>query len=216
MKRFIITTIFTLTAFASIWAKPAKLDTLYYDKDWKPTSSATFASYYRVYEISTNTTSAKPFRDYYITGEIYADGKFISIDKENDDLSVFTDEMVIYYKSGKTAKKMSYKNGKLEGNYTEYFDNGLIALNTSYKNGIEDGTRTEFSENGESFTQVEITNGEFKYDYYYASNKAGQFSKLSIANNTPVWEKPDISECQFEYKDGNKWLYYTNNGICIK
>jgi hypothetical protein len=79
----------------------SELDTLYYDKNWKGVENKIFATYYRVVPISSDSSSRKHFRDYYITGELQAEGGFIAVDKYDDSKSIFDGEMTSYYRSGK-------------------------------------------------------------------------------------------------------------------
>lgn len=78
-----------------------EVDTLYYDKEWKVVGNKVFAEYYRVYPVIDDSVSRKPFRDYYITGELQSEGGFITIDRYDDSKSVFDGDWTSYYKSGK-------------------------------------------------------------------------------------------------------------------
>ena len=73
---FCIIMLLCLTS-ANIFAQGT--DTLYYDKDWKGVSSKAFAVFYRVLPKDRNNILRKPFRDYYITGELQSEGGFISV-----------------------------------------------------------------------------------------------------------------------------------------
>lgn len=97
-----------LICFFDIAFSQSKIDTLYYDKDWKGCEQ-TFAAYRRVYSIPSDSNLTKRFRDYYITGELRADGEYVSIDKYDDSKSVFNGAFVYYYKSGKVERK-GYKS----------------------------------------------------------------------------------------------------------
>lgn len=76
-------------------------DTLFYDKGWKGVSSKAFAAFYRVLPKDRNNNLHKPFRDYYITGELQSEGGFISVDEKDDKNSVFDGDWTNYYKNGK-------------------------------------------------------------------------------------------------------------------
>lgn len=214
-RMFSLLLLFLFVTLHHVDAQRNTLDTLYYDKDWKGVSNKVFASFYRVLDLSDKSTSKKHFRDYYITGELQSEGGYISIDKADDKNSVFDGEWINYYKSGKIEQKGFRVKGIEQGEYTAYYENGLVKMHVTMLNGKPDGILTQFNENGDMCFQTEMSNGEPKYDYYIASSKDGYSSKLSIKDNTPIWESPTLDEKKTEYRDGAAWPYYTKNGIMI-
>lgn len=213
MKKFFIV-IWVCLCMANTVIGQTTIDTLYYDKDWKGCEK-TFATYYRVYMLSTDSTLKKKFRDYYITGELRSEGEFISIDKNDDSKSIFDGEFISYYKSGKIEQKGMRINGKQEGEYIKYKEDGLILVHTYFKNDKLHGICTEFSEDGNLCMQIEYDNGTPLYDYYTLSNKDGYCSKVSLANEKPIYDTPSLNEKQIEYKNGEAWNYYNKNGIML-
>ena len=192
-----------------------KLDTLYYDKDWKGVSNKAFASFYRVIDSNNDNGFKKNFRDYYITGELQAEGGYVSIDKYDDSKSVFTGEWCTYYKSGKTERKGFRNDGIDEGDFYEYYENGLVKFHANFNKGELNGIATTFSEDGSACRQDEYDNGNLKYDYYIVSNKDGYISKYKISDNTPIMEIPTEADKKVEYKDGVAWPYYVKNGLVV-
>lgn len=195
-----------------------KTDTLYYGKDWKGVASQTFATYYRVIEVPDSTEQdnfRKLFRTYYITGELQAEGGYISLDKYDDSKSVFDGEITSYYKSGKTEEKQTLVRGKQEGEYTKYSEEGLILIHCYFKDGELNGIYTEFTEDGYTCCQIEYRNGTPLHDYCILSNKDGQCSKIRISDKKPIYESPALSEKETEYNDGVAMPYYNKNGILI-
>ena len=83
----------------------AKNDTIFYDQNWKGVPNREFASFYRIVTESKDPNYRNRFRDYYITGELQAEGSYISIDKYDDQRSVFDGETTNYFKSGKIQRK---------------------------------------------------------------------------------------------------------------
>lgn len=187
MKRIVI----LLTPIFITLGVQSQIDTLYYDKDWKGVSNKAFADYYRIIPSTTDSNITLPFKDYFITGELQGEGKFISIDKYDDSKSIFDGECISYYKNGLIYSHSIFKKGKLNGIYTE------------------------FSENGDFCTQIEYSNGMPLYNYYTISNKDGFSSKISISDNLPIYENPSLDEIKIDYKDGEPWLYYNKNNIVI-
>lgn len=191
-----------------------RVDTIYYDKDWKGVSNRTFADFYRIAVYPDNSLYRKQCRDYYITGELQATGGFINIDKFDDKKSVFDGELVNYFKNGKIASKKNYQNGKLNGEFIEFSEDGLVKRKGNFIDGELFGLYTEFLENG-AFVQAEYINGKPKYDYYVMSNQSGQIIKIKHSDNEPLWESPSVSERRTQYQDGIPWQYYVKNGLMI-
>ncbi len=173
------------------YSQSVKLDTIYYDKDWKGVSNAAFATYYRVIEVKDNPSVRGSLRDYFITGELQAEGGYLSVDRNDDKNSVFDGEITMYYK------------------------NGLVQSHVTKRNGQSEGIFTEFNETGDLCMQMEMHNDEPVYDYYILSNKDGFSSKIRISDNTPIYESPSLSEKKVDYRDGAAWPYYTKNGIMV-
>lgn len=166
-------------------------DTLYYDKNWKGIEGKAFATYYRIIPISQDSNIQKPFRDYYITGELQSEGYYLSVDKYDDQKSVFDGEHISYFKNGLVSSKLNFNKGKI---------NGLV---------------TSFSEDGDQCIQEEYKNGEPLNNWYIVSNKNGNYSKIRTSDNTPIFESPDLSEKKVEYQNGVSWPYYNKNGLTV-
>jgi antitoxin component YwqK of YwqJK toxin-antitoxin module len=215
MKKFFLITVLTQVFANYSYSQGLKLDTIYYDKDWKGVSCAAFATFYRVYDANDKSELKKHFRDYYITGELQSEGAYISIDKFDDSKSVFDGEWTNYYKNGKVEQKGYRKRGIEEGEYTAYYENGLVKLHAVMRNGKPNGIMTKFNEQGDMCTQIEMINGEPRYDYYVLSNKDGYSSKIRLSDNTPIYESPSLNEKKVDYIDGAAWPYYTKNGIMV-
>lgn len=205
----LLANLIALTSFAEV-----EMDTIYYDKDWKGVSSPSFATYYRIVERNPQEGYQKRFRDYYISGELQSEGGYISIDKFDDANSIMHGEWTNYYKSGKVEQKGKRINGKQEGEYIRFFENGSIAMRANFKNDKLDGLYTEFNENGLCFQQ-EFINGIPKYDYYVVSTDNGLYSKIRTSDNTPIFTSPSLYNKKVEYRNGEAWPYYLNDGIMI-
>lgn len=191
-----------------------KIDTTYYDKNWKGVSSRTFADYYRIAIYPANDNYKKLCRDYYISGELQGAGGFISIDKYDDSKSIWDGECVSYFKNGKMASKIIWQNGKPNGEFCDYSEDGLIKKKGQFVNGVLSGLYTEFLENG-TFLQAEYNNGKPIFNYYVMSNQYGQVVKIKFSDNEPLWESPTVSERKTTYQDGTPWQYYIKNGVTV-
>lgn len=191
------------------------IDTLYYDKDWKGAQNKAFASYYRVILIPKDMNYNKKFRDYFITGELQAEGGFVSIDKYDDSKSVFDGESINYSIAGNILEKRFFKNGVIDGDYYVYHEtNGLVHKHVKFYNGKMNGIYTEFSEDGATCYQLEYVNGNPK-SFYIISSPDGYSAKFNLSDNSPLWEQPSINERKTEYRNGEAWPYYIKNGLSI-
>lgn len=124
-------------------------------------------------------------------------------------------EWTNYFKSGKIEQKGKRVNGKQEGEYIRYFENGSIAVRANFHNDNLSGLYTEFNENGLCFQQEFWADGTPKYDYCVVTNDNGLYSKIRLSDNTPIYSSPSLSQKKVEYKDGEAWPYYINDGIMI-
>lgn len=211
MKRRIVVLVCLMMAFQGMGK--AKTDTLYYDKDWKGVNNRVFAAYFRVVEKTNDTITRKPFRDYYITGELQSEGYYIVLDKSDDNKSIMDGEFINYYKSGKIEQKGRCVHGKQEGEYVRYTEDGLISLHAYLKNDKFHGIYTEFE--GDKCLQMEFKDGQPLHDYYILSNKDGLWSKINLKTGKPIYESPKVKEQLEEYRDGDTWDYYNKNGIIV-
>ena len=139
---------------------------MYYDKNWKGVGNKLFASYYRIIPTLADINFRKQFKDYYITGELQAEGEFLTIDKYDDSKSIFDGEITIYKKDGLISSHQFFKEGKLHG------------------------ICTEFSEDGNLCVQIEYSNGEPLYDYYVISphfplDEKSQHQALKLISRVP-------------------------------
>ena len=189
MKKIVCLFILSQSIMCYCLGQVAALDTIYYDKNWKGVRNPAFASFYRVAEVKESINEIGMLRDFYITGELFAEGYFSSINKLNDAESVFEGERITYYKNGSTQSKVTFRNGKEEGKLLFY------------------------SEDGEFYTETEFNGGSPVNDYYLLKTTNGQSQKFRISDNSPIWESPNISELQSEYHKGQKWYIYNVNGI---
>lgn len=191
-----------------------RIDTLYYTKEWKYAPNKVFADFYRVAYYPTDSLQTKQYRDYYMSGELQSSGNFIKIDSLDDANTIFDGECINYFKNGKPEVARNYQQGLLNGKFCIYKENGLIKQTGKYCNGELDGLYTEFLDNG-AYIQVEYLNGKPIHDYYITGDSVGNLTKFRIADNTPIWESPLITERKSDYKDGELWQFYNKNGVII-
>ena len=74
------------------------------------------------------------FKDYYMNGNLRAEGGYSFIDLGNDRNTIFNGEVTTYYKNGKEKWHGKYVNGKREGYFTLQLREGGVAV-VQFKNG---------------------------------------------------------------------------------
>lgn len=213
-----------------------RIDTLYYDNNRKGVESKQFASFVRYASYAKDGNYKNRFRDYYITGELQAEGEFISIDKYDDKKSVLgirksyykngniesdctvvngNGKIILYYENGNKKDEYELENGVYNGIAINYFENGLIHTKGNFINGKLNGIAYEFTEKGDACSQIEFENGEYAKPYYTYSTQNGLVTKYKIADNSLYLEMPSINEKQTFHQKGDTWDYYMKNGLCV-
>lgn len=207
------TTVFTSTTAPT--TSPYKIDTLYYDKNWKGCPVAAFADYMCITVTPEDSIYAKKFRIYNITGELLEDSGFISIDPLDGNNIVCEGKCVRYYKSGEVRERVTYAHGMPNGEYIKYYENGLIQEQGYLIDNKRDGIYTKFTEDGKTCNQYEFTNGEFKNPYYTVTLPDGCNMRFLLADNTPMLEAVTTDELKSKFQNGLKWWYYIKNGVAL-
>lgn len=191
-----------------------RLDTIYYNKNWKVTPNKAFATYYRLALYPVDTTAPKEFRTYYMSGELQGEGSFAVIDKKDDAKSEFIGAVTTYFKNGKVETQKNYQSGLLTGEYTSYFNNGNVKEHFFMNEGKKTGVGASFSENGRVCTLTPYKN-DVSEGFYVVVDADGNYSKYSLSDRQPILEVPSQDEIVTEYKNGVAWPYYNKNGLIV-
>lgn len=191
-----------------------RLDTIYYNRNWKVIQNKAFANYYRLALYPVDTTLAKEFRTYYMSGELQGEGNFVKLDKSDDAKSVFDGAVATYFKNGKPEEQKTYVAGKLDNEYTSYYENGNIREHFFLSNGRKTDVGASFTEDGKVCTLVPYKNDEAE-GYYVVVDADGNYSKYSSSDRQPILETPSADEMRTEYKNGVAWPYYNKNGLIV-
>ena len=191
------------------------IDTIYYDSKGRGVENKEFASFVRYAYYSENANYRNRLRDFYITGELYQEGCFVSIDRYDREKTTFDSDYKIYYKTGVVKEEGIYNNGVKDGDCTTYYETGLIHRHAHFVQDKIEGIFYEFSSDGESCKQVECKNGEPATPYYFHSTKSGNVTKYRLKDHSLVFDTPTMKDKQIFYKDGKAWEYYQMNGILL-
>ena len=140
MKRIILLSLMALMTIASFGRKRVEnvtvvADTIFYAENMSNVASAEQASYYRLLMTTgTGLNKQDVFKDYYVDGNLRAEGGYTFIDLGNDRNTIFNGEVTTYYKNGKEKWHGKYVNGKREGYFTLQLREGGVAV-VQFKNG---------------------------------------------------------------------------------
>lgn len=150
MKRFLLFFVILLSPFSLLAQERVKYripkNAIFYNRNWKGVNSAKQAAYYRI--LSVDKQGQKVFYDYNISGQLYAEKHYISINKVDDKQTVLTGIALTFYKSGRIESIMTYSNGKANGRAVSFFANGNVGMKLNYTNGVLNGTTYTYSEHG--------------------------------------------------------------------
>jgi antitoxin component YwqK of YwqJK toxin-antitoxin module len=122
---------------------------------------------------------------------LFFDGELFRVRRDSSS-EVYSGEMKSYFRSGKLASKVLFKNGVLHGAFSRWYPNGAIAVTGSYKRGDLSGAYREFFENGRPRAQTSMRNGlpskEIKLWYksgglrsHFKLTASGKFNSLGRA-----------------------------------
>ncbi len=191
-----------------------RLDTIYYNRNWKVCRNKAFANYYRLALYPVDTMMSKEFRTYYMSGELQGEGTFVTLDKEDDAKSVFSGSIATYFKNGKPEELKTYKDGKLDNEYTSFYANGFVREHFFLNNGMKEGVMAAFTEDGRACT-LTLYHDDAPEGVYVVVDADGNYSKYSLTDKQPILETPSPDEMRTEYKNGVAWPYYNKNGLIV-
>src|SRR5574344_1053168 len=134
MKRILLISVMAMLTVASFGRKHVEnatvvADTIYYAENMINVANASQASYYRL--LMTQGTGMKKqdvFQDFYMNGNLKAEGGYQFIDLANDKNTVYNGEVTTYYANGKEKGHGKYVNGIREGYFTLHLRDGGVAV----------------------------------------------------------------------------------------
>jgi antitoxin component YwqK of YwqJK toxin-antitoxin module len=182
MKKLFFISILTVSIQVAV---AQKMDTIYYDANWKGVPVKTLASFMRIAHLSADSQLGT-VKDFYITGELQTEGLIpVYIDKNDDKKSKFKGHVVSYYKSGKKQSE-GFRNDscQLEGVLTEYYENGFKKVEEIFKNGQQDGEQTNYYDNGLRRSKGVVKNNKW-VGTFYQFNVDGSYAILEYSDGKP-------------------------------
>lgn len=144
-----------------------------------------------------------PWKDYFITGELKAEGTY------KDDMKV--GKWTYYFTDGKTEQTGKYDDkGKLTGKWVWYYPSGEVLREENYLNGLADGMMTEFTEDGAVIAEGEFIEGQEEGQWIYQTDGFREEGNYAFGLRQGVWKRfyPDET-LQFE----GEFIEENPNGI---
>ena len=158
--------------------KQPKEETIYYDKNGYGVTSPSFASYYKITLESNNPLIPNRYKEFGMDDRLIAEGNFTSIDKQNDNNSIYDGQCYDYrqgkvgllFKEGELIKISVYDQSNSEvlryeievahgrtpnGYENTYDETGKIVKSVFYNNGVKlseniNGVKYKYTAQGES------------------------------------------------------------------
>lgn len=163
MKKIFLISMMALMTVASYGHKHVSTDdaiasdTIYYGANMLNVSNRSEASYYRLLKTrGFGLRKQDVFQDFYLNGNLKAEGGYSFIDLGNDKNTVLSGEVTTYYQNGKEKLHGNYLNGKRDGYFTLQLHDGGVAV-------------------------VAYINGKSKYDYFTVTHSDGTIEKRPIS-----------------------------------
>ncbi len=151
---------------------------VYFDKNGKFTTE-TAAYYYRV-----PMDNLGNYKSFYIGGNLYFEGKIISVNNEDENKNKYSGTCKWYFKNGKTKSLRTFtEEGKENGTSTYYYENGQLQKEVNFKEGLPLNNRfTEYDENGTSrrIFEEEFSNNSNDWDLYKSDKSFAQLLKGTL------------------------------------
>lgn len=133
-------------------------DTIYYAANNLSVKTAQEASYYRILKTQgVGMQKEDVFQDYYMNGNLRAEGGYTFIDLSNDKNTMLNGEVTTYYQNGKEKLHGKYVNGKRQGYFTLQLRDGGVAV-------------------------VAFDNGKSRYDYFMVTLPDGTQEKRPLSD----------------------------------
>lgn len=177
--------------------KQPKEETIYYDKNGYGVTSPSFASYYKITLESNNPQIPNRYKEFGMDGRLIAEGNFISIDKQNDNNSIY-DGQCYDYSQGKAG--LLFKDGELiKVSVYDHSNSEILRYEIELTNGrTPNGYENTYDETGKIVKSVFYDNGvklseningvKYKYTAQGESNilKVSTTSKFATVTNKPL------------------------------
>lgn len=176
--KFLLTAL--LIVISSLSFAQNKRDTIYYDKSWAVTKQIDSALYYRIIKEANNLYNVT---DYYIHSDsVQMTGAFKDYAQK-----IYEGEFVYYSKNGFVTSKVTYKDGKLNGQRTYCDSTGRITSTEDFVDGVNHGDFIVYYENGAIRRKETYEHGKLTDKACYLEN--GKKTKYFVHSSPAEFKK---------------------------
>jgi len=198
-------------------AMAQKIDTTYYDNDWRGVKFKLLAQYIRYDFDFGDPNYDNKARIFYIGGQLESEGYPLTCNKFDGTKSKWKREFTRYYPSGAKRQVCSYDNtGALQGKMSVWDEKGNLVSEENYENGVLNGQSLVYPADNPDvcyFTQFE--QGKPKNNEMLMCYRSGRNIKVDFYTKKLIKVKPVPADCKSSYKDGLASWYYDMNGIYV-
>ncbi len=151
------------------------------------------------------------WKDFYVTGEIRADGAY----SDNQRSGKWT----FYFRTGGIEQKGRFERGRYQGLWMWYYPNGNTWREESYFNGREDGLFVEYDRDGKILTKGDYISGEKDGEWIYQVGDHEERGTYVIGLREGEWKYfYNDGKLKYEgfYSQGNpdkRHKYYYPSGV---
>lgn len=194
-----------------------KMDTTFYDKNWKGVKFKELAQYIR-YDFNFNDPMYdNKCRIFYPGGQLECEATPLAKDKYDGTKSTWKGEVNRFYQSGAKKSTSNYDNqGKIDGVATTWDEKGSLASEEHYSHGLLDGQSIVFDkENPDICYVTAYVQGLPENNETMVYHKNGAAYRADFETKKMIVTTPGKEDCKSFFKDGIATWYFEMNGLFI-
>lgn len=161
--------------------------------------------------VDENGMKQGPWKEYYTTGELKAEGSY------KDNLKIGT--WVYYYIDGDVEQTGNYLRGMPDGLWTWNYPNGQTWREEEYVMGLEDGPSVEYSDSGSVIAKGEYIDGYREGEWFFEVNDHREIGNYFEGERTGKWKYYYLNEEQLSFEgnfenglENGRHIWYYPNG----
>lgn len=208
--------IFALFGFSNLLSAQ-KVDTTYYDKNWRVVKFKELSDFVRYDFIFNDQNYDNKSRIFFIGGQLEREGTPLIVNKLDGTKSKWRGELTAYARNGAKLEVSNYNNeGNLHGTSEKWDENGQALSEENFQNGVLHGLSINYPpEQPEICYVTQFENGKPVNNEMSIKDKSGKMTKVDFYTHKIITREPKQSDCKNIYKDGVESCYYDMNGILV-
>ena len=194
-----------------------KVDTTYYDKEWRGVKFKELASYIR-YDFNFNDPGYEnKARIFYPGGQVESEGTPISNDKHDGSLAKWKHELTRYFPNGVKRLVCNFdNNGDLQGKMSVWDEKGMLLSEQNYELGLLQGLSLVYdADNPDILYRTQFDKGKPVNNEMFICYRSGNTIKVDYTTKKMITTPPGPDDCKSYFKDGIASWYYEMNGIYV-